>query len=243
MSLNILPAIDLYAGKAVRLLRGDYQQMTVYSDDPPAFARQFAADGAEYLHAVDLEGARDGSTANFETVKRLVAESGLRTEIGGGVRSEAVIEKYLNAGVWRVILGTAALTQPGFVREMAARYGDRVAVGVDARDGFVAIKGWTEVSQKNCFDFCAELEADGVTGVICTDISRDGAMRGTNLAFYRELTARTGLKIVASGGVSSLEDVRALKDIGVWGAILGKALYTGAVDLKQALAAAKEADA
>ena len=243
MSLNILPAIDLYAGKAVRLLRGDYQKMTVYSDNPPEFARKFAADGAEYLHVVDLEGAKDGTTANFETVKRLVAESGLRTEIGGGVRSEAVIEKYLDAGVWRVILGTAALTQPGFVREMAARYGDRVAVGVDARDGRVAIKGWTEVSAVDCFDFCARLEADGVAGVVCTDISRDGAMRGTNLDLYRQLTARTGLKIVTSGGVSSLDDVRALKEIGVWGAILGKALYTGAVDLKDALSAAKEADA
>ena len=243
MSLNILPAIDLYDGKAVRLLRGDYQKMTVYSDDPPAFARKFAADGAEYLHVVDLEGAREGTTANFETVKRLAAESGLKAEIGGGVRSEAVIEKYLNAGIWRVILGTATLTQPGFVREMAARYGEKIAVGVDARDGFVAIKGWTEVSQKNCFDFCAELEADGVTGVICTDISKDGAMRGTNLELYRQLRERTGLKIVASGGVSSLDDVRALKEIGVWGAILGKALYTGAVDLKHALKAAKEADA
>lgn len=243
MKLNILPAVDLYDGKAVRLLRGDYRQMTVYSDDPPEFARRFAAAGAQYLHVVDLEGARDGSTANFETVKRLVAESGLQTEIGGGVRSEAVIEKYLSAGAWRVILGTAALTQPGFVREMAARYGERIAVGVDARDGLVAIRGWTETSEKNCFDFCAELEADGVTGVICTDISRDGALRGTNLDLYRQLTERTGLQIVASGGVSTLEDVRALKGIGVWGAILGKALYTGAVDLKDALAAAKEENA
>ena len=241
--LNILPAIDLYDGKAVRLLRGDYAQMTVYSDNPPAFARQFAADGAEYLHVVDLEGAKDGSTANYETVQRLIAESGLKTEIGGGVRSEAVIERYLEAGAWRVILGTAAITQPGFVREMAARYGARVAVGVDARDGRVAIKGWTEVSEKNCFDFCAELEADGVTGVICTDISRDGAMRGTNLDLYRRLAGETGLEIVASGGVSTLEDVRALKEIGVWGAILGKALYTGAVDLQDALAIAKEENA
>ena len=238
--MNILPAIDLYEGKAVRLLRGDYAQMTVYSDDPPAFARQFAADGAEYLHVVDLEGAKDGTTANFDVVGRVVAESGLKTEIGGGVRSEAVIEKYLNAGVWRVILGTAALTEPGFVAEMTARYGERVAVGVDARDGYVAIKGWTELSEKNIFDFCAELEEIGVRGVVCTDISKDGAMRGANLRLYRELREKTGLDLVASGGVSSLEDVRALKEIGVWGAILGKALYTGAVALTDALAAAKE---
>jgi len=158
--MKIFPAIDLYDGKAVRLLRGDYAKMTVYSDNPPEFARKFAEDGAEYLHVVDLEGAKDGSTANFEVVRRIVQESGLKTEIGGGVRSEEVIEKYLNAGVMRVILGTAAITQPGFVAEMAARYGDRIAVGVDARDGFVAIRGWTELSEKNCFDFCAELESE-----------------------------------------------------------------------------------
>ena len=239
--MKIFPAIDLYDGKAVRLLRGDYAKMTVYSENPPEFARKFADDGAEYLHVVDLEGAKDGSTANFEVVRRIVSESGLKTEIGGGVRSEEVIEKYLNAGVMRVILGTAAITQPGFVAEMAARYGDRIAVGVDARDGFVAIKGWTELSEKNCFDFCAELESAGVRGVICTDISKDGAMRGTNLDLYRDLTEKTGLDIMASGGVSTLDDVIALKKIGVWGAILGKALYTGAIDLKEALAAAREA--
>ena len=239
--MKIFPAIDLYDGKAVRLLRGDYAQMTVYSDNPPAFAHKFAEAGAEYLHVVDLEGAKDGSTANFEVVRRIVNESGLKTEIGGGVRSEAVIEKYLSAGVMRVILGTAAITQPGFVAEMAARYGDRIAVGVDARDGFVAIKGWTELSEKNCFDFCTELESAGVRGVICTDISKDGAMRGTNLDLYRALTEKTSLDIMASGGVSTLDDVIALKKIGVWGAILGKALYAGAIDLKDALAAAREA--
>ncbi len=238
--MNILPAIDLYGGKAVRLLRGDYAQMTVYSDDPPAFARQFAEAGAEYLHVVDLEGARAGSTANFGTVSRLIAESGLKTEVGGGVRSEAVVERYLRAGAWRVILGTAALTEPGFAAEMIARYGSHVAVGVDAREGRVAIKGWTEDSGKDLFDFCAELEAAGCRGVICTDIARDGAMKGTNLELYRQLSGKTGLEVTASGGVSTLEDVRALAEMGVWGAILGKALYTGAVDLKDALAAAKE---
>ena len=231
----ILPAIDLYDGKAVRLFRGDYAQMTVYSPDPLAVARGFRAAGAEYLHMVDLEGARDGGTPNFDTVAAVARDSGLRVEIGGGVRGFDVIEKYLNAGVFRVILGTAAVTDRPFLREALRRYGERVAVGVDVKDGFVAIKGWRETGPDTLEGFCAELQNLGYGTVICTDISRDGAMQGANRALYRRLSQAYSMRFVASGGVSTLEDVRALRAMDLYGAILGKALYTGVIDLKQAI--------
>lgn len=192
---------------------------------------------------VDLEGARDGGTPNLETVRAVAAQSGLRVEIGGGVRSEAVIRQYLDAGVFRVILGTAAITQPGFVAEMAAKYGERIAVGVDLRDGCVAIRGWTEVTDAEGLAFCKRLEADGVRAVIVTDISRDGALRGANVALYRRLREALAMDVVASGGVTTLADVEALRDLGLAGAILGKALYTGDLDLRAALAAAGEVGA
>lgn len=231
----ILPAIDLYEGKAVRLLRGDYAQMTVYSPDPAAVSEDFADAGAEWVHMVDLAGARDGSTPNLAVVEAVARRGRLKVEIGGGVRSEEVIRRYLDAGVRRVILGTAALTQPGFAGEMAERYGDAIAVGVDIRDGRVAIRGWTETAGTDAFAFCAEMERGGVRTLIVTDISRDGAMQGTNRRLYAELSRRVGLDLVASGGVSSLEDVAALRDQGLYGAILGKAYYTGAVDLREAI--------
>lgn len=237
--MNIFPAIDLYGGKAVRLFKGDYAQMTVYSDDPVAVARSFKEAGAEYIHLVDLEGAKTGETPHLALIERIVTECGLKAEIGGGVRSEEVIKKYLDAGAMRVILGTAAVTQPDFTREMAQKYGAGVAVGVDIKDGFVATHGWTELSGSDCFGFCRELADAGVQTVICTDVSRDGAMRGANLELYRELNARFKLDIVASGGVSSLEDVRELRDMGLYGAILGKALYTGAVKLADAIEEAR----
>ncbi len=238
--MKLFPAIDLYEGQVVRLYQGDYQQMTVYGQDPLAVARSFREAGAEDLHLVDLEGARTGGTPNLALIKRLAEESGLAIEVGGGVRSEAVVRDYLDAGVARVIIGTAAVTQPGFAAEMAARYGPAVAVGVDVREGRVAIKGWTETTDLDLFDFCRALEAAGVTTVICTDIAKDGAMQGTNRSLYSRLQQETGLRIIASGGVSSLADVRALRDSGLYGAILGKALYTGAIDLREALAAARE---
>lgn len=241
--MKLFPAIDLYEGQAVRLYRGDYSQMTVYSKDPLSVARRFREAGAEFLHMVDLEGAKTGLTPNLELVRTVTAQSGLQVEIGGGIRSEAVIRQYLDAGVLRVILGTAAITQPGFMGEMVAKYGDRIAVGVDVRDGLVAIRGWTEVSDQRCFDFCRQMEALGVRTIICTDISKDGVLGGTNLRLYKELSETLSLDIVASGGVSSLEDVKALRDMGLYGAILGKALYTGDLDLRGAVALVKEAGA
>ena len=237
--MYIYPAIDLYNGKAVRLLRGDYDLMTVYSDDPLAVARDFAAAGAEHIHMVDLAGARDGTTPNFDVVASVARHTGLKVEIGGGVRSEDVIRRYLDAGVDRVILGTAAVTDWDFFTAMADKYGPRLAAGVDCRDGCVAIKGWRETSALPCLDFCRRLQDAGVGAVICTDISKDGAMAGTNRALYQTLTAALDMDIVASGGVSSLEDVAALRDMGLAGAILGKAYYTGAVDLARAIEVAK----
>ncbi len=237
--MNIFPAIDLYEGKAVRLLRGDYSQMTVYSDAPVQKAQEFASAGAEYLHLVDLEGAHEGRPVNFETVRHILAESRLRVEVGGGIRSEDAVKRYLDAGAMRVILGTAALQDPELLSRLASLYGERLAVGVDVRDGRVAVKGWLETSGTDCMDFIGSLSEKGVRTVICTDISRDGAMRGANLSLYRELSGRFGLDIVASGGVSSLSDVRALRDMGLYGAILGRALYTGDLSLPEALEAAK----
>jgi phosphoribosylformimino-5-aminoimidazole carboxamide ribotide isomerase len=239
--MNLFPAIDLIQGKAVRLYKGDYAQMTVYSDDPPAVARSFREAGASYLHVVDLEGARDGGTPNFETVRRLIGGSGLSVEVGGGIRTAEIVERYLDAGAFRVVLGTAALTEPGFVTEMVRRHGERIAVGADLKDGFVAIRGWTETSAKTGLDFCLEMQDAGVETVICTDISRDGVLGGTNRELYRTLTQRLTMDIVASGGVSTLEDVAALRDMGLYGAILGKALYTGGIDLRAAVREAEKA--
>ena len=233
--MNLFPAIDLYAGKAVRLYKGDYSQMTVYSDDPVSVAKSFRDAGAEYLHVVDLEGAKTGGTPNLELIGRIVRESGLKTQVGGGVRSEAVIRNYLDAGVLRVILGTVAVTDPDFTRDMVAKYGAGIAVGVDIKDGFVATHGWTTLSDSDCFGFCRELAKIGVRTIICTDVSKDGAMKGTNLPLYRQLREQFDMDIVASGGVSTMDDVRALRDMDVYGAILGKALYTGGIDLAAAI--------
>ena len=235
----ILPAIDLYGGKAVRLYKGDYAQMTVYSDDPPAVARDFAAQGAGWIHLVDLEGAKSGETPNLETVRAIVAAAPLKAEIGGGIRSMETVERYLEAGVRRVILGTAAVTDEAFLRNAAARYGEQIAVGVDIRDGFVAIKGWTEKSALGAMDFCKKMQDMGIQTIICTDISKDGAMQGANHALYKTLSATLSLDLVASGGVSSLEDVKRLRDMGLYGAIIGKAYYTGAVSLREAIEVAQ----
>ena len=235
----IFPAIDLFEGKAVRLFKGDYAQMTVYNENPLSVAKDFAAAGATHLHVVDLEGARSGETPNLDTVAALAASSGLFTEVGGGIRSMEVVERYLGAGVHRVILGTAAVNDEAFLKEALARYGDRIAVGVDIKDGFVAIKGWTEKSSLDALEFCAKMEAFGVKTIICTDISKDGAMKGANHELYRTLSQRFGVQIIASGGVSSMEDVKKLAALGIYGAIIGKAYYTGAISLKEAIEVAK----
>lgn len=237
--MNIFPAIDLYEGKAVRLFKGDYAQMTVYSEDPAAVARDFEAAGATHIHLVDLEGAKSGDTPNLETVRSIVESTALFTEIGGGIRSMETVERYLAVGVDRVILGTAAVTDPAFLKAALAAHGEHIAVGVDIRDGKVAIKGWTETADLDAMDFCRDLQAMGVKTVICTDISRDGAMQGTNRALYRTMSEELTLDIVASGGVSDMEDVKALAATGLYGAIIGKAYYTGAIDLRRAIEVAK----
>ena len=235
----IYPAIDLYDGKAVRLYKGDYAQMTVYNNNPVEVAQDFLRCGAGRIHLVDLEGAKAGTTPNFETVTAIKAQTGLFCEIGGGIRSMETIDRYLNAGIDRVILGTAAVTKPGFVEEAVAKYGEKIAVGIDIKDGYVAIKGWTEKSEENAFDFCEKMQKIGVKTLICTDISKDGAMQGTNHELYRELSRRFDMDIIASGGVSSLEDVERLAKLDIHGAIVGKAYYTGAMDLKAAIEVAK----
>lgn len=235
----IYPAIDLYGGKAVRLYKGDYNQMTVYSDDPPSVAEDFKKCGATHMHIVDLEGAKNGTTPNFDTVIEIKNRGGLFCEVGGGIRDMNTIERYISAGIDRVILGTAAVTSEGFVREAVRKYGEKIAVGIDIKDGFVAIKGWTEKSEITAFDFCEKMQADGVKTLICTDISKDGVLGGTNHALYTELMERFDMQIIASGGVSSLDDVKRLAKNSMYGAIIGKAYYTGDIDLRQAVEVAK----
>lgn len=239
--MNILPAIDLLGGKAVRLVKGDYDKVTVYSDTPLNVAKYFEEQGARFLHIVDLDGARDGTTANFDTIKTIVENTSLSVEVGGGIRDLERVKRYVDLGVDRIILGTAALENEDFLCEALRLYGDRIVVGVDIRDGMVAVKGWLEVSNVSCFEFCEKLERLGVRTVICTDISKDGMMSGTNTELYRELSNRFSLRLIASGGVSSLEDIERLSAMGLFGAIVGKAIYTGAVSLVDALVSAKEA--
>ena len=233
--MELLPAIDLRGGKVVRLFQGDYDKMTVYGDDPAAQAKAFAVAGARNLHVVDLDGAKDGTMANFEVIERIVKATGLSVEVGGGIRTEERIRRYLELGVERCILGTIAVKDFDFTAKMAQTYGKHIAVGVDARDGYVAINGWKELSTEKGVDFCRRLRDAGVQTVIYTDISRDGAEQGTNLALYRELTAIEGLNIIASGGISFERELLELEEMGVWGAILGKALYTGRLDLQRAV--------
>ena len=232
--MQLFPAIDLYEGKAVRLLHGDYANMTIYNENPLEVAADFIACGAKNIHIVDLQGAKDGTTPNLELIKKIAA-CGLFAEVGGGIRSEEVAGRYLDAGVGRVILGTAAVTDPKLLEKLVKRYGEKIAVSVDVKDGYAAIKGWQEASALTCDALCQRLQDTGIKTVICTDISRDGAMRGTNRALYADLTKRYSMDFIASGGVSSMEDVIALRDMNVYGAIIGKAYYTGAIDLKKAI--------
>ena len=230
--MRIFPAIDLSGGQVVRLYQGDYDKMTVYGADPCAVAREFIAAGAGYLHVVDLDGAKDGTLANFESIAAIAKQGGLYIEVGGGIRTEERIRRYLDLGVSRCILGTVAVKDFDFTAQMARKYGDAIAVGVDARDGYVAVNGWKELSDETGIEFCRRLYEAGVQTVIYTDISRDGAEKGTNLELYRELAKIEGLNVTASGGVSSIEELKELRRIGTHAAILGKALYTGRLDLK-----------
>lgn len=236
----IFPAIDLYGGKAVRLYKGDYENMTVYSDQPLEVAKDFEACGATYIHMVDLEGAKDGTTPNLSVVKQIAQNTDLFVEIGGGIRDMETVKTYFSAGVSRVILGTAAITDEAFLREAVETYGEKIAVGADVRDGYIAIKGWLETSAWTLEAFLAKMQSIGVKTVICTDISRDGAMRGTNLELYSKLSASFGMDIVASGGVSSMTDVEELRRMNLYGAIIGKAYYTGAIDLREAIKVANQ---
>ena len=235
----IFPAIDLYGGKAVRLYKGDYEQMTIYSDQPLSVARDFEKKGAKWVHLVDLEGAKNGTTPNINVVSAIAKETSLKCEIGGGIRNMETVEKYFSAGVDRVILGTAAVTDEGFLKAAVAKFGEKIAVGVDIKDSKVAIKGWIEKSDVDAFDFCEKMQKIGVRTIICTDISKDGAMKGANHALYCEMSQRFDMQLVASGGVSSIEDVKKLADLDIYGAIIGKAYYTGAIELGAAIELAK----
>ncbi len=235
----LFPAIDLYEKRAVRLFKGDYHQMTVYSENPIEIALDFCSAGATHIHMVDLEGAKDGTTPNLSIVEQVAKETDLFIEIGGGIRTMETVDRYLSCGVSRVILGTAAVTDPAFLERAVSAYGGKIAVGADVKDGMIAIKGWLESSSYTLEAFMERLETLGVSNVICTDISKDGAMKGTNRELYKELSRKHSIAITASGGVSTMEDIKALRDMELYGAIIGKAYYTGAIDLKQALEAAK----
>ena len=237
--MYIYPAIDLVDGKAVRLYKGDYAQMTVYSENPVLVAKDFQAAGAKHIHLVDLEGAKSGIPENLETIQRIIAETDLFVEVGGGIRNMQTVDTYLSSGVNRVILGTAAVTDPDFLEAALAKYGEKIAVGVDLKDGYVAIKGWTDTSALTADAFFEKMEAMGVRTVICTDISRDGAMKGTNRELYKTLSEKYAIDLIASGGVSSMEDVKALAEMDLHGAIIGKAYYIGAIDLKEAVEVTK----
>ncbi len=241
--MNIFPAIDLLNGNAVRLQKGDYNKVTIYSENPAEVAKSFEEQGAKFLHVVDLDGAKDGTTANFDTVKEIISKTSLSVEIGGGIRNMGRIKKYIDIGVDRVIIGTAAVTDSDFLHEAVKEYGEKIVVGVDVKDGFVAIKGWLEISHLTCMDFCKGIYDMGVNTIICTDISKDGMMSGTNIELYRELSQKVGMNIIASGGVSSMADVQKLSQMNIYGAILGKALYTGAVSLKEAIIEARRSQA
>ena len=237
--MKLFPAIDLFDGKAVRLYKGDYEKMTIYSENPHEIALDFYNKGALFMHVVDLEGALNGGTPNLETIKKIVSSTPAFTQVGGGIRSLEVIKTYLDAGVDRVILGTSAVTDPQFLSEAVNNFGDKIAVGVDIKDGFVAIKGWTE---KSCFtglEFCKKMQVIGVKTIICTDISKDGAMQGTNHELYKTLKDNLDIQIIASGGVSSIDDIKRLKQTDVYGAIIGKAYYTGDIDLTEGLKVAR----
>ena len=233
--MKILPAIDIYNGKAVRLFQGDYNNMTIYNDDPVSVAKNFESLGSEWIHVVDLEGAKIGKAVNFDTIKNIKSSCGLKCEIGGGIRNFETVERYINFGTDRIILGTSAVTDKNFLIECVKNFGEKIAVGVDIKNGNVAIKGWIEDSNLEAINFCEKMQDLGVKFIICTDISKDGAMKGVNLSLYKTLKSKLNLNIIASGGVSSIEDVKKLSELDLYGAIIGKAYYTGAINIHDAI--------
>ncbi len=233
--MYIYPAIDIIDGSIVRLTRGNYDRVKRYSLTLEEAAAEFYRSGATHLHAVDLDGAKSGNADNAKAVKKIISSTDMFVEIGGGIRTERQIGDYLSSGAGRVILGTAAVRDFDFLKRAVKRFGDKIAVGVDAADGKVAISGWREITDINSIEFCKRLSDEGVGSVIYTDISRDGAMRGTNLMVYEKLVAIPGLKITASGGITYLDELKVLKDLGVYAAILGKALYENKMSLKEAI--------
>ena len=235
----IIPAIDIFRGQAVRLFQGNYDNMTVYDTDPVNTAMIFRNEGAEWVHIVDLEGAKLGGAVNIDTVMRIRESCGLKCEVGGGIRDMSAVERYVDSGIDRVILGTSA-TKEGFAREAVKNFGDKIAVGVDIRGGKVAVKGWIEDSGIDALTFCKKMQDDGVSTLIVTDISRDGAMKGTNTELYAGLSNSLSINITASGGVSTIDDVKTLSGLGLYGAIIGKAYYTGAVKISEAIEAVKK---
>ena len=237
--MKILPAVDIYNGKAVRLLQGNYDNMTVYNDNPVNVAKNFEALGADWIHIVDLEGAKNGTAVNFEIIKKIKSSCNLKCEVGGGIRNFETVERYINSGIDRIILGTSAVTDKNFLVECVKNFGDKIAVGVDIKNGNVAIKGWVENSDLEAISFCEQMQDLGIKFIICTDISKDGAMKGTNISLYETLKSKLNLNIIASGGVSSIEDVKALTKLNLYGAIIGKAYYTGAIDIKEAIEVSK----
>ena len=237
--MKIFPAIDLFNGQAVRLLRGDYNNMTIYDNNPVNIAEKFEAEGSEWVHIVDLEGAKIGAVKNFDTIINIKNSCKLKCEVGGGIRNLKIIERYINSGIDRVILGTAAVTEKNFVEDAIKNFGEKIAVGVDIKNGNVAIKGWQENSDFEAMNFCERMQNIGVKTIICTDISKDGAMKGTNFSLYEKLKTKLKINIIASGGVSSIEDVKKLAKLNLYGAIIGKAYYTGAINIKEAIEAAK----
>jgi phosphoribosylformimino-5-aminoimidazole carboxamide ribotide isomerase len=238
--MKIFPAVDLFQQKAVRLFKGQYDNMTVYSNRPWEIAEDFENSGSKYVHLVDLEGAKNGTTPNMDVVKKIIERTNLFYEIGGGIRDIETVEKYFDIGINRVILGTSAVTDERFLDKAINKFGEKIAVGIDVLDGCVAIKGWVEKSKYDCFEFFEKMINKGVKTIICTDISKDGAMQGTNLELYKKLQDMFSCNIVASGGVSNLEDIKRLSEMNMYGAIIGKAYYTKTINLKEALEVAND---
>lgn len=234
--MQLYPAIDLKDGKSVRLKQGEFKEITVYCEEPYKVARYFEENGASFIHLVDLDGALEGHSVNEETIKKIVSSVNIPCELGGGIRTMEDIERVLSYGINRVIIGTKAVKDPAFVEEAVKRFGaDRIVVGVDAKNGMVAIEGWEKVSDKSALSMCLSMKEMGVKNIVYTDISKDGMLMGPNVAMTQELTDKTGMNIIASGGVSSMEDLRNLNAAGIKGAIIGKAIYENRVNVKEAV--------